>query len=187
MGVPNGYTSAQVVQAVPVITSSALTYIGQGTLSGSSTTFSSVFSATYNNYLITADEIYGTSQVEFGLQIGGVTSADYSYGTYRGQNNTSAGSFYNVWNGSATATDIRLGNAYSTQTNSGSLYLNIVNPFRALETRVFGTFTDGNDGFIFQGSLKLATSYTSFTLLTASSSFNASASNIVRFYGYANS
>ena len=185
MGVPNGYTSAQVVQAVPTGIQSALVLIGSGTAAGSSTTFNNVFSTTYSNYLITMDYALGTANTEFGLQIGGVTSGDYSYGAYRGQNNTSVGSFYNVWNGSETDTNLRLGNLNGT--NIVSLFLNIVNPFEATETIVFGTTTGETNGFIFQGALRTSGSYTSFTLLCATSSFSSSTPNTVRFYGYAKS
>jgi hypothetical protein len=52
MGVPSGYTSAQVVQAVPTGINSALVLTGSATLSSTSTNITSCFSATYDNYFI---------------------------------------------------------------------------------------------------------------------------------------
>ena len=191
MGVPSGYTSAQVVQAVPTGINSALVYIGQGTLSGSSVTFSSVFSATYDNYLITIDQYAGNaSSPTVGLQIGGITSGVYEYGSYRGQPGSGAGNQYVAWNGSTTATSILIGNAYnySTTTDFATSTINILNPFKSYGTSVFGnTITGGDDAFEFWGRVQDTTSATSFTLLTSSASFSASPSNTVRFYGYANS
>ena len=191
MGVPNGYTSAQVVQAVPTGINSALVLIGSGTLSGSSTTFSSVFSATYDNYLVTIDQYGGNAaSPTVGLQIGGITSGVYEYGSYRGQPSSSAGNFYNVWNGSTTGTSILIGNAYNyaSALDFATSTINILNPFKSFGTSVFGnTITGGDDAFNFWGRVQDTTSATSFTLLTSTASFSASPSNTVRIYGYANS
>ena len=55
MGVPSGYTSAQVVQAVPTGINSALVYITGATFTTvASVSFASgVFTSTYSNYLVT--------------------------------------------------------------------------------------------------------------------------------------
>jgi hypothetical protein len=191
MGIPSGYTSAQVVQAVPTGINSALVLIGSGTLSGSSTTFSSVFSATYDNYLVTIDQYGGNAaSPTVGLQIGGITSGVYEYGSYRGQPSSSAGNFYNVWNGSTTGTSILIGNAYNyaSALDFATSTINILNPFKSFGTSVFGnTITGGDDAFEFWGRVQDTTSATSFTLLTSSASFSATPSNTVRIYGYANS
>jgi len=53
MGIPAGYTSGQVVQAVPTGINSAFVYLGGTTGSASaSINVDSVFSATYTNYLV---------------------------------------------------------------------------------------------------------------------------------------
>ena len=186
-GVAIYFPSAVTIPAV----SSAFTYIGSGTLSGSSTTFSSVFSATYDNYLVTIDQYAGNAaNPTVGLQIGGITSGVYEYGSYRGQPSSSANNFYNVWNGSTTGTSILIGNAYNyaTTTYFATTTINILNPFRTFGTSVFGnTITGGNDAFDFWGRVQDTNSATSFTLLTSSASFSATPSNTVRFYGYANS
>jgi hypothetical protein len=191
VGVPNGYTSAQVVQAVPTGINSALVLIDSGTLSGSSTTFSSAFSADYDNYLITIDQYGGNAaSPNVGLQIGGITSGVYEYGSYRGQPSSSAGDFYNAWNGSTTGTSILIGNAYNyaSALDFATSTINILNPFKSFGTSVFGnTITGGDDAFNFWGRVQDTTSATSFTLLTSTASFSASPSNTVRIYGYANS
>jgi hypothetical protein len=186
-GVAIYFPSAVTIPAV----SSAFTFIGSGTLSGSSTTFSSVFSATYDNYLVTIDQYAGNAaNPTVGLQIGGITTGVYEYGSYRGQPSSSANNFYNVWNGSTTGTSILIGNAYSyaTTTDFATTTINILNPFRTFGTSVFGnTITGGDDAFDFWGRVQDTGSATSFTLLTSSASFSATPSNTVRIYGYANS
>ena len=51
MGIPSGYTSAQVVQAVPTGINSALVYVAGGTMSAvASVTVDTCFTATYDEY-----------------------------------------------------------------------------------------------------------------------------------------
>ena len=54
MGIPSGYTSAQVVQAVPTGNNSALVLISTTTITNgvTSVTVTSQFSSTYDNYKI---------------------------------------------------------------------------------------------------------------------------------------
>ena len=76
MGVPNGYTSAQVVQAVPTGINSALVCVKAETAftSASSVTVDNVFTSSYTNYLIKL--LYKTDvAIRLGLRIGGVTTA----------------------------------------------------------------------------------------------------------------
>ena len=183
-GVAIFFPSAVTIPAV----SSALTFIGTGTLSGSSTTFSSVFSATYDNYLVTIDACAGNAAtVNLGLRIGGVTGSVYKFGEYRGQAGTGAADFYNVDAGDPAATSFTIGELYSdaTAANFYSAVINILNPFGTIGTSVFGNGVTGVDARLFWGRMADTTSRTSFTLFTQSGSFSATPSNTVRIYGYA--
>lgn len=62
MGVPNGYTSAQVVQAVPTGINSALVLISSTTcVNGAATQINNCFSSTYENYTIKFSSLTGPS------------------------------------------------------------------------------------------------------------------------------
>ena len=110
MGVPSGYTSAQVVQAVPTGINSALVLItptstantggtvttsgGRVTVAGSSSvSLNGVFTSTYHNYLILVDTVevaVGANKLNLRLRASGTdttTSTYYAgqiYGTYAG-------------------------------------------------------------------------------------------------------
>ena len=61
MGIPSGYTSAQVVQAVPTGINSALVKINTTTVSAQNTvTLSNVFSSTYHSYMFTISNLSGS-------------------------------------------------------------------------------------------------------------------------------
>ena len=166
-----GYVSGGAAAA-----SSALVLIGSGTLSGSDTTFSSVFSATYNNYLVLIDDVYTTTgNPNIGVQIGTLTSG-YNIGAGR---STATGDAF--WQGSASGTMVKMGSAYNGPTSS--FHINIMNPFLTVPKRVFGTSVTSDDQIYFYGANSDTTSFTDFKILLTSENFAGTRS--VRIYGYA--
>jgi len=161
--------------------SSALTLVGSGTLSGSSTTFSNVFSATYQNYLVLINDVYGsTGSAQVGIQIGSVTS-NYNTG---GSRTTATSSVF--WQGSTSSSSIKMGTAYNNSpVDATSFQINIMNPFLTVRKRIFGTSVASDEMIQFFGALDSTTSMTDFTILMVSNSFNSGGTNSVRIYGYA--
>jgi hypothetical protein len=166
---------------IPHRQSSALTLIGSGTLSGSSTTFTSVFSATYENYLVLVNDVYGTSaSVQVGLQLGGITTG---YNTGGDRTEATASGF---WAGSGNQDSVRMGNAFNNYPEGATSFnINIMNPFLSVRKRVFGTSVTSDDMIQFYGALDSTTSMTDFTIFVVSNSFNSGGTNSVRIYGYA--
>ena len=82
MGVPSGYTSAQVVQAVPTGINSALVCVKAETTASavSSATADNVFTSTYTNYLITFKwSTSSTNALQIKFRAGGTsTSTNYN-------------------------------------------------------------------------------------------------------------
>ena len=156
---------------------SGLVRVGGGTLSGASTTFSSVFSATYQAYLVTFTNVLGTAADDFNLQLG-ATSTGYYFG---GAGAPPSGSGSNIQGSNVSG--FRVSTASTTKYTGGNLWL--WNPFLSVETTYqtvrINPDTTGNMAPI-QGFLNNTTSYTAFTMLMASGSFSAGTVNI---YGLA--
>ena len=175
------YTSSQVVQAVPTGINSALVYIGGGALSTTTTTFSSVFSATYDNYLVTINSLTPSSATpNMNLTFGSATSS-YAFSNMFA-NATAAWAFSQ---GSASASSIYL-NDLGAATAPQSTRIEIMSPFIAEKTTVLAT------GLNYTGSQWLNTvgahtGATSFTAFTLTSSTAATLTGTVRIYGYTNS
>ena len=190
MGVPNGYTSAQVVQAVPTGINSALVYITRQTFSATPNwSITNVFSSTYKNYLIQVSDVYSTTNAtSFGWRLGTSGSADtsslYDYATDRMANGSAGG-------GQTTNADHF--EAISSYLSDSSSYLSQVNIFLANpNTTLAATFVQqgigvrnnilsiNNQG----GILTTATQYTDLFF------FNNDGNNtngVVTVYGLTNS
>ena len=85
MGIPSGYTSAQVVQAVPTGINSALVYVAGGTMSAvASVTVDTCFTATYDEYFLLID-VLGSTNATLTMQIrnAGSTITAGNYQWYR--------------------------------------------------------------------------------------------------------
>ena len=81
MGIPSGYTSAQVVQAVPVITTSGLVCVKAETTfsAATSVTADSVFTSTYRNYLVQLQAVTSAGDLLIKFRAGGTaTSTGYN-------------------------------------------------------------------------------------------------------------
>ena len=170
------YFPSAVTVAAPA--AGALTLVGSGTLSGSDTTFGSVFRATYNNYLVLIDDVYADAgNPNIGLQIGTLVSG---YNAGGGRTTPTTDGF---WSGSASGTNVKMGSAYSGSGNATSFHINIMNPFLTVPKRVFGTSVVSDDQIYFYGSNSDTTSFTDFKILLTSNNFAGTRS--VRIYGYA--
>jgi hypothetical protein len=127
--------------------------VGGGSLSGTSTTFSNVFSATYNNYMISFSNITGSTNMWLTLQLGS-TATGYYYGQH-GVTYTNRTSFDETIYG-------------TTSGGGGNLWLN--NPFLAKFTTIqcpsSANVTAGN-ATSYAGYLNNTTSYTGFTIGTS--------------------
>jgi hypothetical protein len=156
---------------------SGLVRVGGGTLSGASTTFSSVFSATYQAYLVTFTNVLATVGDDFNLQLG-ATSTGYYWG---GAGVPPSGAGTNLQGSNVSG--FRVSSTGSTKYTGGNLWL--WNPFLSVETAYqtvrINPDTTGNMAPI-QGFLNNQTSYTAFTMLMNTGSFTAGTVNI---YGLA--
>lgn len=179
MGVPNGYTSAQVVQAVPTGINSALVLISSTTIGSavSSVTVSNAFSATYDNYKISISSgVCSGNDIPLNLQLGATTTG-YKWALVT----SGAGGVFADSNGSASSINLGIG-------FTDYLYFNadVFNPFLAKYTLANG-FVYDNTNTRFQGKsgiLANTTSYTAFTIAPGSGTLTG---GTIRVYGYTNS
>jgi hypothetical protein len=181
MPIPSGYTSGQVVQAVPTGINSALVLIKTQTIG---TTVSSVevtgaFSATYENYLITVNGGVSSTDTDLSLQLGATTSG--YYGAAQRVN----------WSGTAsTDGDNGVSNFVAIgrgSTNALSFSATVQSPNLAKVTIVSGNWTQANTGGLmgnYNGFLNDTTAYTAFTLIP---SLGTITGGTIRVYGYTNS
>jgi hypothetical protein len=155
-------------------TASALVRVGGGALSSTSTTFSSVFSATYDAYKIVLTNLLSTDHTYF--QVGSATAAYYTSGakvTYGGTQSANAFSNSGQFD--------RLG--YSAGTNYFGATIELQNPFLSVETTAQYTFINSNPadgGAMMSGFLDTTASYTSIKI-------GASTGNLTgtcNIYGY---
>jgi len=153
----------------------ALVRVGGGTLSLSSTAFSSIFSATYDAYKIVVSNLDCSASDNQTLQLGSTTTGYYFAIPSSNPSSTFSG-LYNSNVASFTLT-------YAAASVVGGYVLDIVNPFLTARTIIHGNgvqmLTNGNLGSV-SGWLNNATSYTAFTLAPASGTFTGT----VNVYGY---
>ena len=181
MGVPNGYTSAQVVQAVPTGIQSALVLISATTIgtSVSTVTVSNAFSATYDQYLITINGGTATGTgASISLRFGAATSGyrrSFQYAAFSG----------NTFTGDSDDSASALTGCFGATTTNLSGEAIVQNPFLAKPTIVFSKFVQnitGGQSISSAGTLDDSTSYTSFNLTNVTMT-----GGTIRVYGYANS
>ena len=180
MGVPNGYTSAQVVQAVPTGINSALVLISTTTVGTAvaSVTVSNCFSATYLNYRIIYNGGLSSTDNDLYLKIGSAT-ANY--------NMTFAGTSYsaNTFVGAGSQNASSFIYAGVSETVAGAFAnLDLFNPFATTHTRMVGGFPGVSTAGFIGGILKDNTSHTGFTFTPASGTLTG---GTIRVYGYTNS
>jgi len=162
---------------------SAMTFITSATLSGSSTTISNCFSATYVNYFVTFEQV--TAGVG-GMRLAIGTANTNYYGGYHGVNWSSSN-----FQGAATqnAAYWTIGVTNATQTNSWVMW--IMNPQITAYTWCHGfsaerDATGASAGSLnFSGILNSTTGYTS--LVPSTDGAGGFTGGTVRIYGIANS
>jgi len=155
-------------------TAGALVRVGGGALSGTSTAFANVFSATYDAYAFTISNLTTTLAATVNLTFGAATS-NYYYAGIRavfatGAMNNNVGSNVSALFVGATNTD--------TTGVSGTF----VNPFLAARTMVnYSTIKSPlDDAGMLTGILNNTTSYTGFTLTATTGNLGGT----VNIYGY---
>ena len=155
-----------------------LVRVGGGTMSGSATTFSSVFSATYDAYQIVFSNLVGSAGVSLVLTFGSTTTG--YYGGFIGVASDGTVSGYGLNNGSSINRGIR------AQTTGGGTVVNVQNPFLTQRTFFQVSGKDVNtagaaDNAIGAGFVDNATSYTAFTITSS----GGTCTGTVNIYGYA--
>ena len=157
--------------------SPGLVRVGGGALSGSSTTFSSVFSATYDAYRIVFSNLTASASAGLNMTLGATTTG-YYYVTAAGVFSTAA---YSAASGEANGAKwLVVGNLGG---GTGGAFLDIANPFIASKTTFRSDFINhpGNTAGILSGYIDNTTSYTAFTIAPAS----GTCTGTVNIYGYA--
>ena len=161
--------------------SSALTFIKSQAIVAGSTTFtmSSAFSATYENYLITAQNlVISGAGNQIRIKINGTSGSTYSsslvYVEYASA----------TVNGQVEAAQSNGISFYAATTASVQFACNIYSPFLSKATTFFGTHVNTAGVTNFGGIDTNAASSTAFTLTMASNTFT---SGDVRIYGIATS
>ena len=178
MGVPSGYTSAQIVQAVPTGINSALVLISATTVGSavSSVTVPNAFSATYDNYKITYTGGVASTAVDLGMILG-ATTAGYFFGFG-----------YIPYGASITSVTVNNGAswAYVGGANTALTFIScdIFRPFASDETLITSNGANASNGNFGGGYLNNTTSYTAFTITPSSGTLTG---GTIRVYGYANS
>ena len=180
MGIPSGYTSAQVVQAVPTGINSALVLIKTQTIGTtvSSVTVTDAFSATYDDYLIRLSPTVGSEPLSLVVSYGATATGYYSGTILRTYSNTDGSSATS--NGSSTGAGrlTATGCAVAFEVSAPNLVSNTI-------TRMIfvAPETGGRAGTI-GGFLNDTTQYTAFTLTTTVGTITG---GTIRVYGYTNS
>ena len=149
--------------------------VGGGALSGTSTTFSSVFSATYQAYKVVLTNLLSSDHTYF--QIGGATASYYSSGARVSYSTTTVSGQA----GNNSAQFERLG--YSAGTNYFGATIEIQNPFLSVETAAQWSFVGTNpaDGSAMMiGFLDTTASYTSLKIGASSGNLTGTCN----IYGY---
>jgi len=159
-------------------TAGALVRVGGGTLSGTSTAFASVFSATYDAYKIIISN-GATSASASVTMILGATTSGYSYSSMAKNfaDNTS-----NDGGGAASAAASWAFVAASATATFG-FQLDLFNPFLANRTQYMSSpvmLTGNNAAGVGMGYLNNTTSYTGFTLAASSGNLTGTCN----IYGY---
>jgi len=181
MGVPSGYTSAQVVQAVPTGINSALVLISSTTIGNavSSVTVSNAFSSTYDAYQIVVSGGSASTANTLNMTFGSTTTGYYFFRVF----SVYSSGTQSVNNGNNTTSfDVGLG---STHTLNANCF--VINPNLAKRT-VFQNWRINADsgavgGFV-NGFEDSNTQHTAFTITASTGTFTG---GTIRVYGYANS
>lgn len=183
MGVPSGYTSAQVVQAVPTGINSALVLISATTISAAGTTnVNDVFSTTYDNYKIFFNGTASTGTdvpTTLKLRVSGAdATTNYTYQRFVTTSTTT------VVDRDAFGTD-EFGVVGTNASAFFGFEITLINPFNAASTKYIANSVGANASGVTQvfvnGVNTNSTSYTGFSLLST-----GTISGTLKVYGLAN-
>jgi hypothetical protein len=153
----------------------ALARVGGGTLAGTSTAFTNVFSATYDAYriIVSNASVSDSVQLKLGSTAAGYywayVNVAYSSGTVTGAAATNTSSWRHV--------------LLSTDAGNGSTTIDLINPFLTQRTTMTANISQTDTGGnlrITNGFLNDATSYTGFTLTPDSGNLTGTCN----IYGY---
>ena len=170
--------------------SSGLTLVSRTAVSASSSTaFDNVFTSTYENYLISFDQIYGSStaaSLKFQYRYAGPTTETTGYFggyVYTNPSNSSVAAL-GVVNNAASAQVCTWQNA-STLASAATLYISGVAISGTAKPSAIGGVTDSYSVFVASGGFyaNTARNYTGFILTTTAGTFTGN----VSVYGYAKS
>jgi len=155
----------------------SLVRVGGGALSGASTVFNSMFSATYDAYLVVVSNVVTVAATpSVALTIGAANTGYYFVGMTASY---AAGTQSNNPGNNTTAFNYML-SGISSENGAGGV-INIINPFLAAQTLVATTTLQSAYGGPYSGYLGNTTSYTAFTLTAVSTTFTSGTVNV---YGY---
>jgi hypothetical protein len=184
MPIPAGYTSGQIVQAVPTGINSALVLVKTQTIGTtvSSVTVSDVFNSTYDNYKITISGGSGSTAQNIGLQLGATTTG-YYYSYFRTASYTSAAYDGQVASNTSAFLELGYGSA-----NTLFMSAEIINPNLAKPTFANAAYIRTDTSAIgagqYSGFLSGTTQYTAFTLTASTGTMTG---GTIRVYGYTTS
>jgi hypothetical protein len=185
MGIPNGYTSGQVVQAVPTGINSALVLINAGSFTAANTASlpTGSFSSTYKNYKVIyqLSAVSGANPLRIRFRTAGTDNSassyefaqfGYQYGATATANNQSTG-----------ADNFYLGSSISYS----ALSMDVLTPQATAQT-IMQANVNGNNGsvdaaFIYDGRFVATTSFDSMTLYVSTGTITGT----FRVYGYGDS
>ena len=165
MGIPSGYTSAQVVQAVPTGINSAFVLVQAETSFSAVMSYSAnnVFTSTYRNYRIIFNPTEGAGSITMKLRASAVdTSTNYNgYTTY--------GTSSNLFANNPSGTDEwYLCDMTTAADGSGFGVIDVLNPQVAFPTTFLGQFygASGADNYFYtdNGRQNSTTQFDGFTI-----------------------
>jgi hypothetical protein len=177
------FTTGEVLTASDTNTylaNAGLVYINQFTLSGGTTNLTSIFSATYDDYLLVVSGASSTSAVVDTFQmLNGTTpatGADYNYSRWSSSGPTAP----------TAATNQTSGYLITTGTTPQNYTINISNPFLAAKTQLnafgqYGANTDVAYIEMLSTTHKLTTSYNGISFIATGTTWTAGK---VTVYGY---
>ena len=184
MGVPSGYTSAQVLQAVPTGINSALVCVKAETAFSavSSVTVDNVFTSTYTNYKIIMNYTTSTTNGTFvKLRVGGVSASTNYNAYYAASTSWTSGT-------STSQTSFLLGD-YSNGSFNCCNILELQQPAIATATTLWNNATTSRGAYTSPypqytlGNHSTATAYDGVELLVATGTMTGS----YTIYGYGKS
>ena len=188
MGIPSGYTSGQVVQAVPTGINSALVFITGATFSAVTSVSlpTSTFSSTYQNYLVIFNNTTATSTCNLTLRMR-AAGTDTSSAIYQNMLKKVTNVNTEAIIGTNTQTSFFMGD--QSATTPYTAIVNVQAPNLAQRTVIYPqiyseTTGTSQNSFIGSSSITDGTQYDSLTLI---SSVATNITGNYKVYGYVNS